>query len=111
MTARTLSALLGLTLIAGCSEKPAPASPPPPPQAEPTDYLNTVVRAQKHATKTIDAAAVNKALQEFYITEGRFPKTLKELEEKSYLPAVPVLPAGMTWDYDTNTGVAKVRKS
>jgi hypothetical protein len=110
MTARMLSALLGLSLIAGCSEKPAPTSPPPP-KAEPTDYLNTVVRAQKHATKTIDAVAVNKALQEFYITEGRFPQALKELEEKSYLPAVPILPAGMTWDYDTNTGVAKVRKS
>jgi len=74
----------------------------------PADYLNSAAQAQKRAVKTVDLVAVNKAVEAFYVQEGRFPKKLEELEDKGFIRAIPPLPLGKKFDYDTNSGVVKI---
>jgi len=96
-----------LLLASGCNDNSTPGSNP---ATAPADYLNNAVKAEKRAIKKIDVTAVNKAIESFYVQEGRFPKDLLELVEKSYIPQIPPLPDGNTWDYDTNTGIVKIQK-
>ena len=77
------------------------------PLTAPVDYVGTVVRAKGSATKTIMGAGFDQAIALFYTETGRFPKDLKELTPQ-YLPSIPPPPAGMKYDYDPKTGVAKV---
>ena len=76
----------------------------------PVDYLNSAAQAQKKAVKTVDLVAINKAIEGFYVQEGRFPKTLEELVDKGFLRAVPTPPPGMKLSYDTNSGVVTMPK-
>lgn len=107
-TSRHLTAL-AFVLLTGCND-----SPPPPPasssQTESGDYLNQAANASRRAQKTVDLAAINKALEKFYVQEGHFPTNLMELVLHDYLPMIPVLPADMTWDYDTNAGTVSIIK-
>lgn len=98
-----------LVALTGCNDSP----PPPRPTQGATDssgYLGQAANASRRAQKTVDAAAVNKAIEQFYLQEGRFPTNLLELAQRDYLPMIPVLPIGLAWDYDTNTGTASVIK-
>lgn len=104
-------AVLLLALV-GCSKSAPPdGDAPQKTTATPGDYLNNLTTAEKRASKTVDAAAVNRAIETFYVEEGRFPKDLLELVELKYLPLIPKLPEGASWDYDTNTGVVMISKS
>lgn len=76
----------------------------------PTDYLGTIVNAKQSAEKTVNATSVNQAIQLFKAQEGRNPKTLQELVEEQYLPALPSLPSNMEYQYDPNSGTVKVLK-
>jgi len=76
----------------------------------PVDYLNSAAQAQQKAVKTVDLVAINKAVEAFYIQEGRFPKTLEELQDKGFMRAVPVPPPGIKLNYDTNSGVVTMQK-
>lgn len=106
-TFASLACLLALLIVTGCNNSATSPSSGPQASKETDGYL---AGAQKRATKTIDVAAVNKAIELYYVQEGRFPKDLLELAEKSYLPQVPELPAGQEWDYDTNSGFVKIIK-
>jgi hypothetical protein len=77
------------------------------PLTAPVDYVGTVVRAKQSASKTVMGAGFDRAITLFYTETGRFPKELKELTPQ-YLPTIPPPPAGMKYDYDPKTGVAKV---
>lgn len=74
----------------------------------PVDYLNSAAQAQKKAVKTVDLVAINKAVEAFYVQEGRFPKTLEELGEKGLMRSIPLLPPGKKFNYDTNSGVVQI---
>jgi len=102
--------LLPLTvlLLTGCGDSTRPESRNP--AAAPTDYLKNVTQSQQHAVKTIDLVSVNKAIETFYVQEGRFPKTLTELQEKDVLRVLPEAPAGMKLVYDATNGVARLEK-
>ena len=76
----------------------------------PTDYLKSTAQSQQRAVKTVDLAALNKAVESFYIQEGRFPKTLEELQEKNYLRTIPPVPSGMKFNYDATNGVVTLEK-
>jgi hypothetical protein len=76
----------------------------------PVDYLNTVVKQQQYAVKTIDVASVNKAIQLFQVDQGRLPTSLEELVEKKFLPEIPKTPYGTKLEYDANDGTVKVVK-
>jgi hypothetical protein len=100
--------LLG-ALLAGCGENPgAPAKANP--AAAPADYLKAAAKSQQRAIKTVDTAALNKAIELFYVQEGRFPKDLDELVEKKFVPELPPAPAGMKIVYDAKVGVVQVQK-
>jgi hypothetical protein len=130
-TTRFLLLLAGC-LVSGCAKEstppatatntPAANPPPPPPAAEQrpagradgnplnaaADYGGVLARSKRLAEKTVDAAALNQAIQMFHASEGRFPQSLNELVSQQYLPQLPVPPAGMKFDYNPNTGELKV---
>lgn len=123
---RTLGALLLagciVIILAGCGSKesasaPTKATNTPPdtasgnPITAPVDYIGAVGQAQKHSTKTIDLVQVKKAIQTFQAAEDRFPKDLNELVATKYLGVLPVLPTGMKYSYDAQSGDVKVVKT
>lgn len=103
-----LVSLLGV-LLAGCGEKPGTPAQSDPATA-PTDYLKSAAKSQKSAIKAVDTAALNKALELFYVQEGRFPQDLDEVVEKKFIREIPPAPAGMKIVYDAKTGVVHVEK-
>ncbi|MBP9901924.1 MAG: hypothetical protein V9H26_23770 [Verrucomicrobiota bacterium] len=107
-----LVSLLGV-LLAGCGEKPgAPAKSNSAPDAAtaPADYLKSAAKAQKSAIKAVDTGALNKAIELFYVQEGRFPKDLDEVVEKKFIPKIPPAPVGMKLVYDAKAGLVMVEK-
>src|SRR5262245_28979434 len=107
--------LLFTVLLAGCNETPqstekSASSSDGNVATAPAGYLNSAAQSQKKAVKTIDLVAINKAVEAFYVQEGRFPKTLEELEDKSFMRAIPLPPPGMKLNYDTNSGVVTMQK-
>jgi hypothetical protein len=99
--------LLSAGLLTGCNDAP----PPPPETASetgPGGYLKNVAEGQQRAVKTVDLAAVNKAVESFYVQEGRFPKELLELVERNYLPTIPELPGGAVWIYNATNGIVSI---
>lgn len=106
MKTSCLLALLSLASLTGCNDSSTPARSS---QAESGNSPRTV-SAIRHTQKPIDVEAINKAVESFYIQEGRFPTNLIELALRDYIPIIPVLPVGMAWDYDTNTGVVSIIK-
>jgi hypothetical protein len=73
----------------------------------PAGYLGTMVKSKQSAVKTIDVSALNSALEQFNVGEGRFPKDLVELVSKGYITKIPAAPIGMKLVYDANAGVVK----
>lgn len=111
-----LSASLVLVL-AGCgksSDEPAPASTNAATGGSvltaPVDYLNSAAKSKHSADKTVDTAALSKAVDMFNVQEGRFPKDLDELVAKKYIPLIPTPPFGSKLEYDAKTGTVKVVK-
>jgi len=72
------------------------------------DYFGAMTKAKKAAEKTVGAAGVNQAIGMFQAQEGRNPANLDELVTKRYLPNIPPPPAGMKYDYNPQTGQARV---
>lgn len=112
MKAISLVALLSVLLLTGCNDSAGPKDSASSGNlaTAPVDYLNNAAKAQQRAVKTVDLTAVNKAIETFYVQEGRFPKDLLELAELKYLPRIPEPPPGLTWNYDTNSGTATLEK-
>jgi hypothetical protein len=108
--------LLAGALAAGCgqkTEKPGTASTNAAasggnPLTAPVDYIGAVGKAQQHSLKVVDTVQVQQAIQYFQIAEGRYPKDLEELVKEGHLVAVPKLPAGMKYQYNTTNGQVKV---
>ncbi|MGA2853567.1 MAG: hypothetical protein ABSE90_05505 [Verrucomicrobiota bacterium] len=98
-------------LLAGCSDKSGS-------NAQGTNTVNTATNGfggyvkglgevQRNAGKTIDVSAITKAIQLFYVQEGRYPKDLQELVP-NYMPKIPDAPYGYKIDYDATGGTVKV---
>ena len=71
------------------------------------DYVGAVGQAQKYSVKQIDLAYLHQAIEQFNVSEGRYPKTLQELVP-NYIGKVPDAPYGSKLDYDPGTGTVKV---
>jgi hypothetical protein len=93
--------------LAGCGGQ-SQDGPGQNPLTAPADYVGAAGRAQQSAIKTVDTAAVNSAIQQFQVAEGRNPETLQELVQKGYLSKIPAAPRGMKIEYDARTGRATV---
>ncbi|MHB8520777.1 MAG: hypothetical protein ACYDH9_08455 [Limisphaerales bacterium] len=81
------------------------------PITAPVDYLGAVGKAKRTAERVVDSTSLNRAVQEFYASEGRFPKELKELVTEKYLPKIPEAPYGMKILYDATNGQVSVVKT
>jgi hypothetical protein len=71
------------------------------------DYIGAVGQAQKYSVKQIDLAYLHQAIEQFNVSEGRYPKSLQEMVP-NYIGKVPDAPFGSKLDYDPNTGTVKV---
>jgi hypothetical protein len=104
-------------LFLGCGEKSDTANPSAGSSTNsggvltaPADYLQAAGNAKKSAEKTIDTVSINKAIQMFNVSEGRYPKDLQELVDGKYMPSIPEAPYGMKIEYDATKGEVKVVK-
>jgi hypothetical protein len=74
----------------------------------PGDYLRTtVITAPRQMKRDLDNATANKEVQEFNALEGRYPYSLKELEDWRGAP-LSEAPKGYTYKYDSTTGKVSV---
>ena len=102
-------------LLAGCEDSGKPAKSTSPADSgsvagAPAEYLQSVAASQQKAVKTIDLTSINKAIEGFYVQEGRFPKTLEELVDKGLMHALPKAPLGTKFNYDAKNGVVTLQK-
>ncbi|MDB6027704.1 MAG: hypothetical protein JWM68_3927 [Verrucomicrobiales bacterium] len=110
----------------GCSDKAEKPATPPTQQEKtramlnsiekntndsvvsaPAGYLGAMVKSKQSAVKTIDVTALNSALEQFNVGEGRYPKDLDELVTKGYITKIPAAPIGMKIVYDATAGTVK----
>ncbi len=75
----------------------------------PADYVGANVRAQQQASATTAKMSVDNAIRMFRAAEGRNPANLNELIQEGYLPAMPELPRGVSFQYDAQTGTASLK--
>lgn len=96
------------------AQEAAPRAPKPdrPPVGEsvlyaPADYLDTTVGAIPRAQKKMDVAFTQHEIEQFKALEGRYPRSLAELETWRGEP-LPELPKGHTYKYDPTAGKVEV---
>lgn len=100
-----------LCFVVGCKEGGKSSSTEPSsgnPLTAPADYVGAIGKAQKSAEKTLTTSGLDKAIQSFFATEGRYPKDLDELVSKGAINAIPAPPRGMKYNYDPQAGTIKV---
>ena len=97
-------------VVAGCGDSSNKSGTPTGGNVAtaPADYLKSAADARHSAVKTVDVTSVKKAIDMFNVQEGRFPKDLKELVDKKYLPEVPTPPVGSKLEYDATAGTVKI---
>ena len=78
------------------------------PVTAPVDYLGAVNKGRKKALGEVGLMQVNSALNQYQASNSRPAKSLKELMAEGYLNALPELPTGMKWHYNTETGKASI---
>jgi hypothetical protein len=100
-----LSFVVLALVVVGCGKSGESASP-----TAPVDYLKSAADSKHSADKTVDTAALIKAVDMFSVQEGRYPKDLDELVAKKYIPLIPTPPVGMKIEYEAKTGTVKVVK-
>ncbi len=122
----TLGLVAASLVLTGCPEKRRPAGSPaakPAPgapakqadAAKPTgaqgplaDYAKNLSDSEKKATEVAGLSELNKAVQQFNVIEGRYPRTLDELVASRYLPKIPVAPRGKRFIYNPKAGEVTV---
>jgi hypothetical protein len=98
-----------LCFVTACKqEKKAGDTSSGNPLTAPADYVGAIGKAQKSMEKTLSTTGLEKAIQSFYTTEGRFPKDLNELVSKGVINQVPPPPRGMKYNYDSQAGTLQV---
>ena len=78
------------------------------PATAPVDYLGAVNKGRKKAIGDVGLLQVKGALNQFKASNFRPAKSLQELITEGYLGAIPELPAGKKWKYDSQTGKASI---
>lgn len=111
MNSRWLLTLVVVAVAGGCGRKDQAKQKDATegnPISAPLDYLAAQGKAKKFAEKTISAAELTSAIQKFNALEDRFPADLNELVREHYLQGPPAAPAGRRWDYNPQTGTARL---
>lgn len=104
--------VLVAVLLAGCGRPPTDGSESSRstsnPAMAPLDYLSAQGQGKRHSENVVALAQVRKALQEFQVTENRWPTDLGELVRAGLLAAVPNMPSGQRLAYDPASGTVTV---
>jgi hypothetical protein len=108
-----VTGILVALFLMGCGPDPSKggavsSEPTRNPALAPLDYLSAQGQGKRRSETVVAMAQVQKALQEFQITENRWPKDLEELVRVGLLAAVPSVPAGQRFAYDPATGTVRV---
>jgi len=74
----------------------------------PMNYIKTVTDEKKTLDKKVDVTALNHAIEQFQVQEGRYPKDLDELVTQHYFGALPTPPFGSKLNYDSTSGTVTV---
>ena len=86
------------------SEKPAQAT------GAAADYARNLSNTEKKAAEVTGLETLNKAVQQYQVIEGRYPRTLDELVAARYLPKLPPAPRGKRFVYDSKAGEVTVQE-
>ena len=70
--------------------------------------MGAVNKGRKKAIGDVGLLQVDGALNQFKASNFRPAKSLQELMAEGYLGAIPELPAGKKWKYDSKTGKASI---
>jgi hypothetical protein len=117
MTKPFCALLAAASLLVGCGQQPdKPAGSAAGTNAStggsvataPADYLRGLADGKHSADKTVDTAALNKAIQLFNVDKGRNPKDLNELVKEKFIPSIPTPPYGTTLKYDADAGTVTI---
>jgi hypothetical protein len=73
------------------------------------DYARNLSNTEKKAAEVSGLETLNKAVQQYQVIEGRFPRTLDELVASRYLPKLPPAPRGKRFVYDSKAGEVTVQ--
>ena len=73
------------------------------------DYARNLSNTEKKAAEVSGLETLNKAVQQYQVIEGRYPRTLDELVASRYLPKLPPAPRGKRFIYDSVAGEVKVQ--
>ncbi len=119
--------LIACVALMGCgsqSEAPRPAKTEKP-QAKPAqpsapsftngsivtapiDYIGATIHAGQKSKGTIELVTLRKAIESFQEEQQRFPQSIDELLEKSYIKIMPTPPYGQQFEYDAASGEIKL---
>lgn len=99
---------LPLFLLVGCEENGSAREGAREAAEAPSRYLGANVRAKQQAEVTAAVSSVENAVRMFQVSEERYPRSLDELVQENYLPAMPSLPEGVSLDYNPQTGEVAV---
>ncbi len=110
-----LAAACGL-LLASCGKKPAPKpAAPQKPQAaadkgapSPDEIAQTMMKQPEKASRQMLELALQQIVEAFKATNGRPPKSIKELNQSGFKAPQP--PEGMKFEMDPKTGYIHVLK-
>lgn len=102
---RFLLPLLAIIALGACTEKQ------PPRKAKRTTagagYMQTVVESKSAALEQVAQIEADRAIKNFQLEEGRFPKDLDELRDSG--AKLRELPPGREYVYDPKSGKVLVR--
>ncbi|MFZ9854419.1 MAG: hypothetical protein ACO3I0_04810 [Limisphaerales bacterium] len=109
---RVLAGAFVVLFLMGCGRDPSQAGsgsePTRNPALAPLDYLSAQGQGKRRSENVVALAQVQKALQEFQVTENRWPRDLEELVRAGLLATVPSVPVGQRIAYDPATGTVRV---
>lgn len=95
-------------LAAGCDKDSKAAKNVSEVADAPVNYVKTVTDEKKDLDKKVDVTALNHAIEQFQVQEGRYPKDLNELVTEHYLGVIPAAPHGSKLNYDAARGTVTV---
>jgi hypothetical protein len=106
----------GALLLAGCGNNTSnptqttntSSSPPSAPAPSGDNYGSALANAQNRAIDVVGMTALQEAIRNFNVNEGRYPKDLDELVSSKFLAKIPPAPRGKRFNYNAATGDIKL---
>ncbi len=89
---------------------PMSSGPMPPPQAKQVDPASVALEGKGRKLTAEEVSLLSYGIEMFKESKGRYPRDLTEAVATRFIRALPQLPVGEKFDYDSKTGAIKVSK-